>query len=423
MVPMADAVPLAGGVLRRRPHVCAFFDSRDEEYQTLLPFLKDGLARGEKTFHIVDPALRGDHLARLGSAGIDVAEAQRRRQLEVLDWDDAYLRGGSFDGRATTVLVEDMLARARAEGFPRARVVGHMEWALQDPSDLRALVEYEAGVNDALARYDDPLVCVYDRARFGAGTAADVLRAHARVILDGTLHTNPSFLPSAQLLPRLQGSTLAVLRDRYLGALLAGAWREALEIAVEEALCEDVPVASLYLDVVQPAQYEIGRQWRQRRISVAWEHLATELSRTVRAHLRNHLPSRRRNGKRVAVACVEGELHDLGAQMVADFFEMDGFDVRFLGASVPAAALAELVREQPPDVLALSVTTSTNVTAVRRAVVAVRSMADGRMLLAAGGQLFRHTRGLATQLGIDLEVDDVRGMAAVAARMLDDRAQ
>jgi MerR family transcriptional regulator, light-induced transcriptional regulator len=403
--------------------VCAFFDSRDEEYQMLLPFLKDGLEGGEKEIHVVDPALRGDHLARLDAAGIDVAMAQRRRQLEVLDWDDAYLRGGSFDGRATTLLLADMLTRARAEGFPRVRVVGHMEWALQDPSDLRALAEYETGVNDAFRRYDDPLVCVYDRARFGAGTAADVLRAHAKVILDGTLHTNPSFLPSAWLLPSLRGPTLAVLRDRYLGTLLAGAWREALDIAVEEALCADVPVASVYLDVVQPALYEIGRLWRQRRISVAREHLATELSRTVLAHLRDHLPGRRRNGKRVAVACVEGELHDLGARMVADFFEMDGFEVRFLGANVPAAALAQLVREQAPDVMALSATTSTSVTAMRRAVVAVRSVADRRMLLAAGGQLFRHTPGLGTQLGIDLDVDDLRGMAAVAARMLDDRVQ
>ena len=423
MIPMPDTVPLAGSVLGRRPHVCAFFDTRDEEYQTLLPFLKDGLERGEKEFHIVDPALRGEHLARLGSAGIDVTGAQRRRQLEMLDWDDAYLRGGYFDGPATTVLVADLLGRARAEGFPRARVVGHMEWALQDASDLRPLVEYEAGVNDALGGYADPLVCVYDRTRFDAGTAADVLRAHARVILDGALHTNPSFLPSARLLPSLRGSTLAVLRDRYLGTLLAGAWREAFDIAVEEALSEDVPVASLYLDVVQPAQYEIGRLWRQRRISVAREHLATELSRTVMAHLRNHLPSRRRNGKRVAVACVEGELHDLGARMVADFFEMDGFDVRFLGANVPAAALVELVREQAPDVLVLSATTSTSVTAVRRAVVAVRSVADRRMLLGAGGQLFRRTPGLAAEVGIDWDVDDVRGMAAVAARMLEDRAQ
>ena len=423
MIPIPEGVALAGGVLRRRPHVCAFFDSRDEEYQMLLPFLKDGLERGEKEFHIVDPALRGDHLARLGSAGIGVAEAQRRRQLEVLDWDDAYLRGGSFDGQATTALLVDMLTRARAEGFPRARVVGHMEWALQEPSDLRTLVEYESGVNDVPGRDDDPLVCVYDRTRFSAGTAADVLRAHSRVILDGRLHTNTSFLPSIRLLPSLRGSTLAVLRDRFLGALLAGAWREAFDIVVEDALYEDVPVASLYLDVIQPALYEIGRLWRQRRISVAREHLATEVSRTVLAHLRSHLPSRRRNGKRVAVACVEGELHDLGARMVADFFEMDGFDVRFLGANVPAPALAELVREEAPDVVALSATTSSSVSAVHRAIVAVRSVADRRILLAAGGQLFRRNPGLGTQLGVDLHADDIRGIVSVAERMLDDRIQ
>jgi methanogenic corrinoid protein MtbC1 len=423
MTPMQDAVPLAGGALGRRRHVCAFFDSQDEEYRILLPFVREGVERGEKAFHIVDPALRSDHLVRLRSAGIDVGEAQRRGQLEVVDWGDAYLRGGSFDGRATTVLLAGLLARARAEGFPRARVVGHMEWALRDPADLRALVAYEAGVNDAFAGYDDPLVCVYDRTRFGAGIAADVLRTHARVVLDGTLHANPAVLAPPQLVASLCGSTLAVLRDRYLGALVAGAWREALDVAVEDALGDDVPVTDVYLDVVQQAQYEVGRLWRQRRISVAHEHLATEVSRTVLARLRDHLPCRRRSGKRVAVGCVEGELHDLGARMVADFFEMEGFDVRFLGSNVPAAALAELVREQPPDVLALSATSSTRAAAMRRAVVAARSVPGRRVLLAAGGQLFRCTPGLGTQLGIDLEVDDVRDMAAVVSSMLDERAR
>src|SRR2546425_2800779 len=172
------AVALAGGMLGRQRHVCAFFNTRDEEYRILLPFVKEGLERGEKAIHIVDPVLRSDHLARLRDAGIGVEAAQASGQLEVLDWKDTYLRNGSFDRRAMTALVEDMLSRTRAEGFPRARIVGHMEWALQDGCDVNAAVEYEARMNDVLPRYDNPGVCVYDRGRFDAGTAMDVLRAH-----------------------------------------------------------------------------------------------------------------------------------------------------------------------------------------------------------------------------------------------------
>src|SRR5437867_3255848 len=113
-------VPLAGGMLGRQRHVCALFDSRDEEYRILLPFVKEGLECGEKAIHIVDPVLRDDHLARLRGGGIGVEAALARRQLEVLDWRDTYLRGGSFDRRAMSALVQDLLIRSRAEGFPRA---------------------------------------------------------------------------------------------------------------------------------------------------------------------------------------------------------------------------------------------------------------------------------------------------------------
>jgi len=120
---------LAGGNLGPQPHVCAFFNSRDDEYRTLLPFVKEGLDRREKAIHIVDPVLRDEHLARLGGAGIAVDPALASRQLEVLDWNETYLRGGCFDRRGMTARVEDMLSRARTEGFPRVRIVGHMECA------------------------------------------------------------------------------------------------------------------------------------------------------------------------------------------------------------------------------------------------------------------------------------------------------
>jgi hypothetical protein len=47
-------------MLDRYRHVCAFFDSPDEEQRILAPFVRDGLERGERAFYIVDPAQRAD---------------------------------------------------------------------------------------------------------------------------------------------------------------------------------------------------------------------------------------------------------------------------------------------------------------------------------------------------------------------------
>jgi MEDS: MEthanogen/methylotroph, DcmR Sensory domain len=60
---------------------------------------KRGFARGEKVFHIVDPARRDDHLRRLASAGIDVTAIRQRGQFELRTWTDTHLCNGRSAGR------------------------------------------------------------------------------------------------------------------------------------------------------------------------------------------------------------------------------------------------------------------------------------------------------------------------------------
>ena len=85
-------VRLAGSVLDRSRHVCAFFHDKGEEYRVLLPFIKEGIDLGDRAFLMVDPQHRPEHLRRLQEAGIDVAEAERKGQLDVRRWEDAQFR-------------------------------------------------------------------------------------------------------------------------------------------------------------------------------------------------------------------------------------------------------------------------------------------------------------------------------------------
>lgn len=74
-----EPVRLAGSVLSRSCHVCAFFHSKEEEYRVLMPFIKDGFERGDRAFHVVDPKHRPAHLKRLEQEDIDVADAERNQ--------------------------------------------------------------------------------------------------------------------------------------------------------------------------------------------------------------------------------------------------------------------------------------------------------------------------------------------------------
>ncbi len=199
-----EPLRFAGGTLARNQHVCAFFHNRDEEYRVLLPFIREGFDLSEKAFHIVDPKLRGSHLERLESGGIKVKETQQTGQLEVRNWEDAYLRDGHFDQYRMLALLDQVLAEGRSGAFALTRLVAHMEWALEDRPGVNDLIEYETRINRILPKYPDPVICTYDTAKFGGGIMIDIMRTHPMIIIGGVLQENPFFVPPDEFLGELQ---------------------------------------------------------------------------------------------------------------------------------------------------------------------------------------------------------------------------
>ena len=197
-------VRLAGTTLDRSRHVCAFFHSKEEEYQVLLPFIKEGFEQGDKAFHIVKDDHRPEHRRRLQQAGIAVDEAERKGQLEVRRWEDAYLREGHFDQNQMLALIEEVLQGGKAQGYPITRLVANMEWALEDRPGVGDIVEYETRLNYVLPEYHDPVVCTYDLSRFDASVVMDIMRTHPMVIIGGILQENPFYVPPDEMLKELK---------------------------------------------------------------------------------------------------------------------------------------------------------------------------------------------------------------------------
>ena len=176
-------IRLCGTLLGARRHICAFFKSHDDHYGVLLPFIQDGFSSGEKAVHIVNPTRRDEHVQRLNAAGIDVAAGQKNGQLELLEWADVHLQGGTFDADRTRKLIAGIRRRARDQGFRRVRFVTHMEWAVERHVGVDGLLEYEASAN--LVPSEDPVVCAYELANFGGDVVVDIMRTHPMVIIGG----------------------------------------------------------------------------------------------------------------------------------------------------------------------------------------------------------------------------------------------
>jgi methanogenic corrinoid protein MtbC1 len=215
---------------------------------------------------------------------------------------------------------------------------------------------------------------------------------------------------------------IRALGDRYLAAQLNGDRQEALRLVLEEGLERGVAVPDLHLKVVQRAQRQIGTLWQENRITVAQEHLATAISQLVVSQLYRYLPRTRGNGRRVLVACAEGEQHEMGARIAADFLEMAGFDVHFLGANVPADSVAEMAAERRPgrrsvDLLVLSATTSICFPGLQATMRRVRELAPDLPIM-VGGSAFAWSDGCAVPEGVVLGGSDAHALVDGARRVL-----
>jgi methanogenic corrinoid protein MtbC1 len=201
-------------------------------------------------------------------------------------------------------------------------------------------------------------------------------------------------------------------RRAYLEALLA---RDvgAARASVEAALAGGTDVPEIYLGVLQPALYEIGRSWALGDFSVADEHSATAVTQSVLGMLGPRMRTAPKDGRLAVVTGSPEERHALGVQMVADFLEGDGWEVLNLGASTPALDLARMADAERPDVVALSTATPAALPGAAEAVAALLRL-DPRPLVVLGGQLWQGpARAEAANLGADLVVDDPRELVAL----------
>ncbi len=222
------------------------------------------------------------------------------------------------------------------------------------------------------------------------------------------LPTLPTVTPSYLCSDR----PLANLVKEYLNALLQADRRKASQL-VMDAVQKGTSVRDIYLYVFQQSQYEIGRLWQSNQISVAQEHLCTAATQLIMSQLYPLIFATERKNRRIVTACVGGDLHEIGIRMVADLFEMAGWDTFYLGADVPNASIVQTVVDRDAHVLAVSTTLTTNISSVTKLIAEVRSNRGcEHTIILVGGHPFKVAADLWRDVGAD-------GHAADAAEAID----
>jgi methanogenic corrinoid protein MtbC1 len=149
---------------------------------------------------------------------------------------------------------------------------------------------------------------------------------------------------------------IKVLADAFAEALLAGD-EVGAEIAVREAMDAELSSAEIDELMIAPALWLVGELWERGKISVAQEHVATEISVRVLALQREaQRVTRSRTAYKVMLATPTGELHVVALRMVENLLRAAGYDVVMLGPDVPAKALGDLARLTAADIVCMSLT-------------------------------------------------------------------
>ena len=190
-------------------------------------------------------------------------------------------------------------------------------------------------------------------------------------------------------------------KNSFLAALLEGDHKKCIKVA-KESISTGKDIEQFYLHIIKPVMYEIGMLWERGTISVAQEHLASAIVGRVMASTSMLEITPEKVMAKAVITSAPNEFHEIGAWMISDILEHDGWEVRYLGANTPVNDLLELLRAFQPKVLALSVTMPFNILKAKEIINTIKGDEElSKIMVIVGGRAFNETFELWRSTGAD----------------------
>ncbi|HPN37280.1 MAG TPA: cobalamin-dependent protein [Melioribacteraceae bacterium] len=194
---------------------------------------------------------------------------------------------------------------------------------------------------------------------------------------------------------------LKVVAEKYLAFLLEGNKNDAYKL-ISDIFENGTSIKDIYIHIFQVTQKEVGRLWQTGKIFVAQEHFITAATQYIMSRFYPHLFNSPKQNKRIVISCVTGELHEMGPRMIADLFELSGWDTYYFGANTPQNSLIKAIQLYKPKVLALSATMTFNISTVEEIILKIKAdetTKDTKIIV--GGYPFTLSTDLWQKIGAD----------------------
>lgn len=295
------------------------------------------------------------------------------------------------------------LAAALSAGEPRL-FTGRVQWSrkafraqARDEADIRRSIE---ALRDVLAErlpepaLDAPLACL--------DAALELLAAP------------PAAPDPTELDPQLPMHRLAL---EYLQQVLEGNAAQAVDL-VSRTVRDGLSPRTLYMQVLLPAQREVGRLWHAGELSVAQEHMVTAVTQRAMSVVISQAAPAPANGHTAVVAAVSGNVHDIGLRALADMYQLAGWRVIYVGSDVPMLDLPALLSFYSADLLMLGATLGTHIPRVEQAIAAIRERCERPVRILVGGAAFDEAPDVWSRIGSDGYAADIDAALSLGARLV-----
>lgn len=251
--------------------------------------------------------------------------------------------------------------------------------------------------------------------------AMGFMKPEEKTRLDGLLHSAADALTKEYLaegsVKQKEQSVYEQEVEQYLEFLKRSDTKGAVSL-IQECINRGISLSSVYVDIITEAMRRVGELWHQHVITVDMEHYCTSVTQLAISQMFPIVFGHDRSvPKRMLAACAGSELHELGARMVADLFEYNGWDSVYLGAAVPSDALLSAIEEQKPDLVALSVTMPQHLPKCREMAEEIRRRYP-EVKIAVGGNAFKSTNEIWRNWSVDVYTCDARELVAWAEHTL-----
>lgn len=187
--------------------------------------------------------------------------------------------------------------------------------------------------------------------------------------------------------------------------------------SMEEVQSGRISIPDLYENVFKKALYSIDECTENNPGCIWDEHVKSSIIRTIIEGLYPTIikigEKAEKAGEKIVLACPEREYHEIGLRMMSDFFQINGYDVIYVGGNTPRTQIWEVVRTEKPNYLGLSVTDFYLLSEANKTLKRIEEECTKEIKIILGGQAFKKNPHIIELIGDAIYIEDYQDVVSL----------